>query len=222
MKHQVDNVLFLVPHDLEAALAALTTIQDYIAHRVKNEKARWTELELNVYVKLAESAQDWRFLFEQLPRCEVVTVDTIWRNAYDLVFEFNAQRAYKFSSASQRHMVQAFGLQLGLDPKILPDLTGLDQKKLHGMLYGLEECVGVYLGTRSGVTYLACALGLPIVEIYPTDKHRYWLSKWSHPLYTMIYENNPSMEVIDQAREAMCVRHSQLQQLTNQPVGNKS
>lgn len=43
------------------------------------------------------------------------------------------------------------------------------------------------IGVRSGLTYLAAALGRAVVEIYPTDRHRNWLSKWSNPFYQMIY-----------------------------------
>lgn len=43
------------------------------------------------------------------------------------------------------------------------------------------------VGVRSGLTYLAAALGRAVVEIYPTDRHRNWLSKWSNPFYQMIY-----------------------------------
>ena len=43
------------------------------------------------------------------------------------------------------------------------------------------------VGIRSGLTYLAASLGKGVVEIYPPDVYRDWLSKWSCPLYQMIY-----------------------------------
>ena len=54
-----------------------------------------------------------------------------------------------------------------------------------------QDAVGAKLvvGLRSGMTYLAAAAGRGVLEIYPTDVHRNWLSKWSHPLYQMIYAN---------------------------------
>src|ERR1017187_6989228 len=45
------------------------------------------------------------------------------------------------------------------------------------------------VGVRSGLTYLAAAAGRAVVEIYPTDCHRNWLSKWGATMYQMIYGN---------------------------------
>jgi hypothetical protein len=43
------------------------------------------------------------------------------------------------------------------------------------------------VGVRSGITYLAASVKRGVLEIYPTDKHRNWLSKWANPFYQMIY-----------------------------------
>jgi hypothetical protein len=47
----------------------------------------------------------------------------------------------------------------------------------------------ITVGVRSGITYLAASARRGVVEIYPKDRHRNWLSKWSNPFYHMIYGN---------------------------------
>ena len=61
------------------------------------------------------------------------------------------------------------------------------------------------VGVRSGMTYLAASAGRAVVEIYPTDQHRDWISKWSHPLYQMIYGNPGEVrpELVYRACEVM-------------------
>lgn len=43
------------------------------------------------------------------------------------------------------------------------------------------------VGMRSEHTYIASALGKKVVELYPDDKYKRWLSKWDNPNYSMIY-----------------------------------
>lgn len=75
------------------------------------------------------------------------------------------------------------------------------------------------VGVRSGLTYLAVAANRAVVEIYPTDCHRDWLSKWSSQWYQMIYGNpgevSPSLvyraveaqwKKVEQRQRAMAVR----------------
>jgi hypothetical protein len=61
------------------------------------------------------------------------------------------------------------------------------------------------VGVRSGLTYLAAAAGRAVVEIYPTDCHRNWLSKWGAQHYQMIYGNPGDVQpdLVFRAIEAM-------------------
>ena len=61
------------------------------------------------------------------------------------------------------------------------------------------------VGVRSGLTYLAASAGLSVVEIYPTDRHRNWISKWSSGRYQMIYGNPGDIapDLVYRAIEAM-------------------
>jgi hypothetical protein len=57
------------------------------------------------------------------------------------------------------------------------------------------------VGPRSGMTYLAAALGLDVVELYPDDRHQRWVSKWSAAGYQMIYGSKLPPELVERAIE---------------------
>lgn len=84
-----------------------------------------------------------------------------------------------------------------------PELVVIELKA--GLNLGWEFALAgrLAVGIRSGMTYLAASAGRAVVEIYPTDRHRNWLSKWSNPLYQMIYGDTASPELVYRAVEAM-------------------
>jgi len=61
------------------------------------------------------------------------------------------------------------------------------------------------VGVKSGLTYLAASAGRAVVEIYPVNLHRNWLSKWGAPMYQMIYGNPEDVrpDLVFRAIEAM-------------------
>src|ERR1019366_8205638 len=71
----------------------------------------------------------------------------------------------------------------------------------------IELCLRGHMlvGVRSGLTYLAAAADRAVVEIYPTDCHRNWLSKWSARHYQMIYGDPDKVapDLVFRAIEAM-------------------
>jgi len=76
------------------------------------------------------------------------------------------------------------------------------------------------VGVRSGLTYLAAAAGLAVVEIYPTDCHRNWMSKWSSMNYQMIYGNPGDVQpdLVYRAIEAMWKRIEQRERAMAVPM----
>lgn len=62
------------------------------------------------------------------------------------------------------------------------------------------------VGIRSSATYLACSYRKPVVELYDTEYYKNWLSKWANPKYQMIYGDNPQVETITSALEAVWAR----------------
>lgn len=62
------------------------------------------------------------------------------------------------------------------------------------------------VGIRSSATYLACSYKKPVVELYNTEYYKNWLSKWANPKYQMIYGDNPQVETITSAMEAVWAR----------------
>jgi hypothetical protein len=84
-----------------------------------------------------------------------------------------------------------------------PELDAIEAKNAENWQVALKG--KLLVGVRSGLTYLAAAAGRSVVEIYPTDRHRNWLSKWSAGTYQMIYGNpgEVSPELVYRAVEAM-------------------
>ena len=87
----------------------------------------------------------------------------------------------------------------------------VDSATLEDSATGAWESIGKYrmvVGVRSGLTYLAASLGKGVVEIYPPDIYRDWLSKWSCALYQMIYlePEKASASLVYRAVEAVWKR----------------
>jgi hypothetical protein len=54
-------------------------------------------------------------------------------------------------------------------------------------IFGDVQDADMVVGPRSFATYLASALGKRVVELYPDDRYKRWLSKWDNPNYQMIF-----------------------------------
>lgn len=62
------------------------------------------------------------------------------------------------------------------------------------------------VGLRSGWTYLASILRRKVVELYPNDRYKRWLSKWSNPNYRMIYGDTFAPELVWRSMEELWTR----------------
>lgn len=65
------------------------------------------------------------------------------------------------------------------------------------------------VGHRSAPTYIASALGKKVVELYPDDKYKRWLSKWDNPNYSMIYGKEFPASMIWRSMETLWERPTQ-------------
>lgn len=70
----------------------------------------------------------------------------------------------------------------------VPGIVQVRQKESEPLEDSIKQLFAakVVIGARSLQTYYAAALNRGVVEIYPDDVHRRWLSKWSSPRYKMI------------------------------------
>lgn len=217
--------LYILPDDLESALAALAAVQDYYQWLVNEEHRRW----VNVHVSI-RCLRVFEFLLPAFMYGDnVLSVHYIEsdeeqaKTSFDYVVKFDADVAFKMAEQTEKHMAQMFGIFIGSDPqKMIPDLSALkknrtpevdvailpfpDAFRFHEFLENNHPELNVktvlddfspllesvynakmVVGLRSGLTYLAAGLGKAVIEIYSPDVNRNWLSKWSHPLYQMIY-----------------------------------
>ena len=83
----------------------------------------------------------------------------------------------------------------------LTDNTGLE---LLEKVYGADMVVG----PRSAATYLAAIYGKRVVELYPDDRHKRWLSKWDSKNYRMVYGSEYPAALVWKAMEGLWARPS--------------
>lgn len=80
----------------------------------------------------------------------------------------------------------------------------------------------MYIGKRSGATYLAATMGKALVELYPTDLPSWWLSKPQWDRYKLIYGDSFSPELIwvfvETIWQNICSSMSQSAMPTGKPV----
>lgn len=71
-----------------------------------------------------------------------------------------------------------------------------EEHELFQIEFSIINQARMVVGLRSGVTYYASAIGRGVFELYPTDRHKRWLSKWSNKTYQMYYGDNYSVDKI--------------------------
>jgi hypothetical protein len=129
---ELDRVVFVLPNDIEACLAACAAIQRYAfghAFRAKNELSA-KNLEINyvacsdriMWLKRHFPPGNWSNWKSYPPRGE-----------YELVHIFDPVVAYELSKASWRPMANVFSVQIGADADSLPEL----EKPLMPPLYDI-------------------------------------------------------------------------------------
>ena len=95
MEAASDSILFGMPEDPEMFLAALATVQDYVAQLKKQVKDRRKHGEWFVAVHLVKEFEFFKCCFPE----EIVFVDE-WnpvRGEWDYVYKFDAEVAYDLS-----------------------------------------------------------------------------------------------------------------------------
>ncbi len=168
------------------------------------------------------SQEDWQIylragLMLTYAPMEVVHIDS--------VIDLNNDRLNSFKT-SGKHVCQIGSMLAGIAVSPLPALEQRKPNLTKDFLWaslgpiednipwvstnlGLEELLAVpnglytgFVGRASRETYLACAMGFPVVEIIPTQRSRNWLSKWT----------NTGYRVVDGAQDekslAKCVRNA--------------
>jgi len=227
MEAASDSILFGMPEDPEMFLAALATVQDYVAQLKKQVKDRRKHGEWFVAVHLVKEFEFFKCCFPE----EIVFVDE-WnpvRGEWDYVYKFDAEVAYDLSLPTQQHVTTCFGILVGADPAMVPDLSAVEHEFYTGkepMLQllsfeGRDELAeiidnhhpelgealcgtSVVVGMRSFETYVAAALGKTVLELYPNDKHVKWLEKPGN--YQMIVGDHFPVEFVWRALEGLLDR----------------
>lgn len=218
-----DHILFILPGEPEADLAAIAAIQGFAKwqHRMAAKMKRKLD------VQYFYGVSNFDCYHGALPRGECVPryhfdVSLPLRGEYDLIHKFNAAKAYEISLPTQMHMSQVFAIQIGADAAQLPDMRDIMQSEenTHDIFVSnstkMKEEIEIALrcaapnltiGTdpefcrlivaeRGGLSYHMAAMGKAVYELYPNDRHRDWLAKWQNPLYRMYYSDTFKLDTI--------------------------
>jgi hypothetical protein len=113
-----EKVLFVMPTDEELFIAALSVIQNYQAEMRKRELVQ-------IYYINSENIQ-LNFLLDVIDEhYKVASDELVNHRRFDLVFKFDAQTAYNVSISTEKHATTSFGIQLGVEPSSLANLSVL-------------------------------------------------------------------------------------------------
>lgn len=207
VKVPLQRLLFVMPLEEEAFIAALAAINSYVTKL--NSGSIRTEVTM-------VAKRSW--LTDLLVPLSYKLEDEVTSNKFDLAIEFTEERAKHLANMTSRTCASGFGILLGFEnigelvhvdanPPSL-DLVVIDWgettllfcqavKRLDasarvGVVTGEEDIDyildgAMVVGLRSAATYLAACAGRSVVELYPQDEfEKSFYSKWSNPNYTMM------------------------------------
>ena len=209
-----EDILFYMPRNREMQFPAMSAMQSYVncyqgkmqANCVMREVP---EFRFRYWCDMSE--EDWKFwqdagielnqLREPIGYPDAVISLHDWRIE---AFRNNEKHAAQICSA----IVGVEGPPFPRIRKIKPDygmgriwsLGGIGGGSLitcDDLLSAADGQVGCVIGYQSWETYLAAAMGLPVIEILTKSRSLNWLSKWMNPLYRLVEEDH--IELIDQA-----------------------
>lgn len=224
-----ERVLFVLPHDRELQIAAISILQDYVntfddrskASDVTGGKASY-DLEYNVAVDDMTVWDAFKFaglVLTRHPRDFPVDTAT-------MVVDFADEKLLLWCGHG-KHAVQACGVMCGsiasslpLIRRVRPKIRDYAWARLESefaypvgmwpttrlinvdMLSTLkdEELTGV-IGFASWQTYLAASMGLPTVEILPEGRDLNWLSKYPNSGYRVV--DGPASAHLEQIASAV-------------------
>ena len=133
-----EKIVFILPKSMEEALCALPVVTHYMVQRRivgRSSENVFVVTELDELTSLIVAG--WRFAQVR------GTLDEADRDSADLLFEFSTENAYKMTSVSQKHITDAFSMQLGVAvlkklPAILVETCA--DEDLSSVLYIARSC----------------------------------------------------------------------------------
>ena len=199
----IDRVRFLMPKDRELQFPAITIVQSY----VNNFDAKWKanvynnpryRFELRYDVAIAD--EDWAFFRKAglaLPQ------DREPLNDVDAEFDLTEEKLAQFDKC-EKHVCQVYGALTGVGCPPLPEIRRVLPGKQWWVLGSYDGddllalkddiCAG-FIGKAGWETYLAAAMGLPVIEYCIPGRPRNWLSKWTNPYYRVIDEAKGNVQL---------------------------
>jgi hypothetical protein len=206
---------FLMPTDLELQFAAMAIVQNYVnGYAGRARDPAYNPGQANYILQWRTSPNTNWDLFTKaglvlcIPRSEEEVV-----SIPDLVVDL---REEKLDPAlwPGKHACQAAGVLAGVAPPPLPvvrrvkpcynadqwvvvakdaseilamfNLPCAISIDIDGIVAAKDGAISGVIGVAGAETYLAAAMGLPVIEIQPEGRPRNWLSKFTAPHYRMV------------------------------------
>jgi len=122
----------------------------------------------------------------------------------DAEVDFTESRLAHFNWREDHHVAQVYGALIGVESTVMPEIRKITPgeqwvcvKDVPGfphlpridgdtLVRAQDGQIGGIIGRAGWETYLACAQGLPVIEIKPPGRPANALSKWSHKQYRMV------------------------------------
>ena len=206
-----NRVLFQMPKDHELQFPAMAVMQSYVnvfKQKMLSNDASFGTATYALKYDVDIPDDDWDYFI----RAGLLLVqDRTPLPYHDIVFDLTEAKVAAMLP-SGKHVFQIYGVLTGVGCPSVPVLTHVKPRddggrwavtspNLKGMVPGSEVTTVESIlrdgdGQWSGVvgmagrdTYLACAIGIPTVEIVPADRPIGYLSKWAFKLYRAVMEN---------------------------------
>jgi hypothetical protein len=217
---QKDYIRFVLPKDRELQFPAMAMVQafvnNYDERMAANDVSGGRVVHELVY-EVQQSIQDWTW-WQRVLNPDDFKIQAV-RGVFhpDMVIDMSDERLLKYQH-SGKHACQVCGLFAGESCPALPTVKQLGVSS-GGYIGVLEQGIitvpgnvfvpdllqvkpnelSMVIGRASYKTYLACAMGIPVVEIVPSDRNPNWLSKWQNIGYRQVIAGEREQEQLESA-----------------------
>jgi len=195
-----------MPLSRELQFPAMAVLQTYVNEydaKVYFTGMRAMGINLNLEYSVIMPEEDWQLFQDIGLELKQQPVHSIAEA--DAEVDLTEDRLASYQWRTDQHVAQIYGQMIGVETKVLPKIrqlqpgqqwftvdgeiaVGLGLPEIDGdtLVRAVDGQIGGIIGWASWVTYLACAQGLPVIEIKPSGRSPNYLSKWSHKQYRMI------------------------------------
>lgn len=209
-----DNILFRMPRDRELQWPAMSLLQKYVnsydermgKQDVSSGRAKY---ELHYDVEISHS--DWQIFLRAGLKLDKEPNFAL--TEFEVVIDFSDEKLLSFLDFGA-HVCQICGKLCGEEGKPLPEVKQVkaspdgylldlidDRDPVDGLFELQDGEVFAVLGEADWKTYLLASMRLPVIEIQPEGRPRYWLTKFANPGYHAVTKGLDLQDQIERAKQ---------------------